>query len=583
MGWLENWLDNLLMGGGEGKVMDLSLIEEKIPIDKNLEAGKKRSKEARKENEKEEKAEEGLKHVIDTAKLKCDLCATPQGDLKVNFDTPTIQDKKTATIKEKDMTSLIFKGNCKKSPNSSSPCVSVMQLGDWKDTGTSLIQDQPPLLLKSTIKCNYGGVDIAITDCGQKCEPEEIDVVGVPVPEVEIVESYKCTHCEEEFTAELFRKTIGAEKLSTKQKTIIDSFLPYLNKYRKDFGLDTCLRKAHFVSQIALESASFTTFEEGEEYSSSITLGIFSSSEIVINATIVNSLKDKLNLIFKIVDNKGIEIIKTNDELKTILLNEKPNVIDGELYGKYKGEKDIKDKKKRNDKLLKEVLKADKTIDYKIYLKPHSCFGVPLMSRAYAPYTGDTRGLGNGDELSRDGWKFKGRGLKQVTGRGNYENFAKYRNKNSFNEDTTGQIDFTKEKEGSDLKGNYLKLSDDAMYATQSALWFWNDGTKYNKKLAKEHADKDDVDSVSKAINRYDKKALPKRKANYNRARKEGVFDINRHYKLMLENGDEKQKKEAKEYLEKRKGLKDKEAIKILEDNEKKNPVKKEETKPINK
>lgn len=42
------------------------------------------------------------------------------------------------------------------------------------------IQDQPPLLLKSTIKCNYGDVDSAITDCGQKCEPEEIDVVGAP-------------------------------------------------------------------------------------------------------------------------------------------------------------------------------------------------------------------------------------------------------------------------------------------------------------------------------------------------------------------------------------------------------------------
>lgn len=142
-----------------------------------------------KENEKDkDKAVEGLLHVIDTAKLKCDLCTTPEGDLKVNFDTPTIQDKKTATIKEKDMTSLIFKGNCKKSPNSSSPCASVMQLGDWKDTGTSLIQDQPPLLLKSTIKCNYGGVDIVITDCRQKCEPEEIDVAGVPVPREEKVD-----------------------------------------------------------------------------------------------------------------------------------------------------------------------------------------------------------------------------------------------------------------------------------------------------------------------------------------------------------------------------------------------------------
>ena len=113
MGWLSDWLDNVLMGGEE-RPMDLSLIEKKIPIEKHLEAGKKRIEEARKENKEEEKAEEGLKHVIDGAKLKCDLCTNPEGDLKVNFDTPTIQDKKAATIKEKDKTSLIFKGNCKK-------------------------------------------------------------------------------------------------------------------------------------------------------------------------------------------------------------------------------------------------------------------------------------------------------------------------------------------------------------------------------------------------------------------------------------------------------------------------------------
>jgi predicted chitinase len=399
----------------------------------------------------------------------------------------------------------------------------------------------------------------------------------VVVKEIEKKEPYKCTHCEEEITSELLRKTIDVKKISSKQVEIINSILPYLNKYRKDFGLDSCLRKAHFVSQIALESADFTTFEEGEVYSSNISLGIFSSSKIEINTTIIDSLKDKLTSIIKITDSKGVELTKTNEELKTLLLNEKPTIIDGEFYGNYKGEKDTKDKKKRNAKLIKEVLKSDKAVDYKIYLKAHSYFGLQLMSRAYAPYAGDTRGLGNGDELSRDGWKFKGRGLKQVTGRGNYENFAKYRNKNTFTDDTTGSIDFTKEKEGVSLKGNYLKLSDDAMYATQSALWFWNDGTKYNKKLAKDHADNDDVDSVSKAINRFDTKALPKRKANYNRARSEEAFDIDRHYKLMLENGDDKQKKEAEKYLETRKDLKDKEAIEILEEYEKKNPVNKEE------
>lgn len=137
----------------------------------------------RKEREEKEDAEDGLKFVIDGAKLKCDLCTVPAGDLKVNFDTPTIQDKKVATVVEKDMKSLIFKGNCKKSPNSSSPCASVMKLADWKDIGTVYFQDQFPLLLKSTIKCEYGGVEIKITDSAQRNEIEKIDTTGAPVPE----------------------------------------------------------------------------------------------------------------------------------------------------------------------------------------------------------------------------------------------------------------------------------------------------------------------------------------------------------------------------------------------------------------
>lgn len=146
----------------------------------------------RKEREEKEEAEDGLKFVIDGAKLKCDLCTVPEGDLKVNFDTPTIQDKKVATIVEKDKKSVIFKGNCKKSPQSSSLCASVMQLADWKDVGTVYFQEKFPLLLKSTIKCNYGGVDIKITDSAQRNAPEKIDTTAVPVPDLEkrIVELY---------------------------------------------------------------------------------------------------------------------------------------------------------------------------------------------------------------------------------------------------------------------------------------------------------------------------------------------------------------------------------------------------------
>lgn len=489
--------------------------------DAKAENSRKMEEKRAERQESDSKAEE-LLLAIDGAKIKFNAHL---GKFKVLNDVPTTQGKLTGTIVEKQIPNFIFDDGFQ-----------MISLAEWQDFGTAKVQDNYVLLKKSILPGTGkmpGNIppengNIEFVDSGQVNQPERVDPTGAPLPEQK---DNKCPNCSEEITAELIRETLGAKALSQKQQTVINSFLPYLNKYRKDFGLDTCLRKAHFIAQIALESANFSTFEESEAWSSSITLGVFSASKIQINDTIIKSLQNNLTSIFKITDDKGNDVAKTNAELKAILQKDKPSIVDGELYAKYLGVKDPKDPKKRNGKVLKEVLKADKKTDYKIVLIPHGVFGVPLMSRAYAPFPGDTRGLGNGDELTRDGWKFKGRGLKQVTGRANYVTFSKYRNKNSFPDDTTGKIDFTEEKPGVDLKGNYLKLSENAMYATQSAIWFWNEGTKYNKKTAKEHADADDVDSVSKAVNRYDTKALPKRKANYDRAKV--AFQIDEHYEFL--------------------------------------------------
>ena len=143
------------------------------------------NKDKREARQEEEKADEKLLVVIDGAILECKLCTVPIGMLKVNFDTPTIQGKKTATVMEKDSSSLIFMGTCIKSPNSAVPCAAVMSLGQWKDTGTFLVQDQKPLLKQSTIMCNYGGSEITITDTGQINIPDAIDVKGAPIPEPE--------------------------------------------------------------------------------------------------------------------------------------------------------------------------------------------------------------------------------------------------------------------------------------------------------------------------------------------------------------------------------------------------------------
>lgn len=71
---------------------------------------------------------------------------------------------------------------------------------------------------------------------------------------------------------------------------------------------------------------------------------------------------------------------------------------------------------------------------------------VKIASRVYA------NRMGNGDEASRDGWTFKGRGLIQVTGRSNYTTLAKCVGKS-----LTDTIAYLETVEG----------------AVVSAGWFW--------------------------------------------------------------------------------------------------------------
>ena len=394
-------------------------------------------------------------------------------------------------------------------------------------------------------------------------------------PGLTMNEDYSCQYCDDEITLDQVKKTIGGT-VGSSQITNINKVLPFINKYRKDFGLDTCLKKAHFLAQITHESDKFNSLEEYEKWNyrsknkatgKIVSLpGVFSNTAIEFDETMGKSLKEHLTEIFTIKDSKDKALTKTNDEIKKILLDNKVKVIDKKLYTNYQqGEellKEVKEKKKKEDGTETEVIK------FKIYLKSHPHFGIPLLSRMYAPYTGDTRRLGNGNELSRDGWKYKGRGLKQLTGSGNYEEFSAYRNGITFTDDTSGKIDFAKNDDtGSPQdvkKGNYVKVAE-PMYAVQSALWFWNGGTKYSSKYAVEHAENDDVNSVSKAVNSGDTSNLTNREGYYNNARKKDAIDIVRHHTDIYDNGTDEQKEISKAYFEKWKD-KDEEAKKKLEE-----------------
>jgi putative chitinase len=93
---------------------------------------------------------------------------------------------------------------------------------------------------------------------------------------------------------------------------------------------------------------------------------------------------------------------------------------------------------------------------------------VEIGNRVYADR------MGNGNEASGDGYKFRGRGFIQLTGKNNYKSA------------------------GLDLKVDLLANPDYAITpqgAVDTALWFWN------KNSLNGYADREDIRGMTKAIN----------------------------------------------------------------------------------
>lgn len=80
-----------------------------------------------------------------------------------------------------------------------------------------------------------------------------------------------------------------------------------------------------------------------------------------------------------------------------------------------------------------------------------------IANRAYS--NEGNKSLGNGSIASGEGWKYRGRGLIQLTGKSNYEEFNEDQ-KEIWNKD---DVDFLQNPE---------KVLEDK-YAVRSALWFW--------------------------------------------------------------------------------------------------------------
>lgn len=82
--------------------------------------------------------------------------------------------------------------------------------------------------------------------------------------------------------------------------------------------------------------------------------------------------------------------------------------------------------------------------------------------------------MGNGSEASGDGWKYRGRGLIQLTGKNNYTSCG-----NDLGIDLVNNPDLLLVPE----------------YALKSACWYWN------KNKLNDYADKDDINTITRRIN----------------------------------------------------------------------------------
>lgn len=162
-------------------------------------------------------------------------------------------------------------------------------------------------------------------------------------------------------------------------------YLPHMNTVLPSFGIDTPLRKAHFLAQLAHESGGLKYSEENLNYSA-----------------------------------KGLRSI----------------------FGKYFKTMEMAEAYAR---------------------KPEK-----IANRVYA------NRMGNGAEESGDGWKYRGRGLIQLTGKENYQKFAQ--------EHTIDCV-------------NNPDLLLDAEIALTSACWFWK------RRHLNRYADVDDLHMVTRRIN----------------------------------------------------------------------------------
>lgn len=160
----------------------------------------------------------------------------------------------------------------------------------------------------------------------------------------------------------------------------IDTYTPLLNQYMRQFGINTPARQAAFLAQIAVESGQMRNTEENLMYKS-------------------GNVPKILAGLFK----STFGWKKNNPTAQAGAIENARSFLRG-------------------------IGNRNESID-------SSAEEEALANRVYANKNG------NGNEQSGDGWKFRGRGLKQITGRKNYEDVETILNQKGIRSNLVQQID----------------------------------------------------------------------------------------------------------------------------------------------
>ncbi len=114
---------------------------------------------------------------------------------------------------------------------------------------------------------------------------------------------------------------------------------------------------------------------------------------------------------------------------------------------------------------------------------------------------------GNDDIASGDGWRYRGRGMKQLTFKNNYRSFTNY------HERVWGErVDFESKPD----------LLVETVYAARSALYFWDQNNLFDR--ADKGISREVSDSITRIVNRYDNH-YEDRYHNLIRFLQDGIFD----------------------------------------------------------